>query len=97
MTRYSRRLYALLAFAPCIWAQNRPGGGIRVQSCTIEAQINPRTQSITATDTVNSTITAIPNVAFSSTAGIIKGRYRAGSRAMSRNATCQATTTPRKP
>jgi tetratricopeptide (TPR) repeat protein len=55
MMRYSRRLYALLAFATCIWAQNRPGGGIQVQSCTIEAQINPRTQSITATAKIDFT------------------------------------------
>ena len=55
MTRFSRRLYALFVFASCISAQNRPVSGIQVQTCTIEAQINPRTQSITATAKIDFT------------------------------------------
>ncbi|MBV8863943.1 MAG: peptidase M1, partial [Acidobacteriaceae bacterium] len=54
MVRSSRLVPVLLVFAALTWAQEKHGT-IQVQKYTIDAEINPRTQSITATAKIDFT------------------------------------------
>ena len=49
MTSGIRWICLILAFATLGWTQEKQGAGIQVQKYTIDADINPRTQSLSAT------------------------------------------------
>lgn len=54
MTRSIKGLVALIALSACGWAQSKQSG-IHVEKYTIEAEINPRTQALTATAKIDFT------------------------------------------